>query len=176
MKKLGEMLAVGRSLIGISDNSNRYRMPKRNWLPRFSLIGNPFRRPAAQEPPSEGGGALAHGASGGGTRRAGDATDAGPPRALGSLGDRGASGDRGATSAGSTSRTRRAAQPELSLDHVTVVRNDFSEFDAEAEPLLARVHTPAAAVAMPRRIETAASRALGRLQAALLPGGGARAR
>ncbi len=47
---LVRLLTAGRSLVGISQPGNRYRLPTERLLPKFEARKNPFRRTAASNP------------------------------------------------------------------------------------------------------------------------------
>ncbi len=136
--RLLRLLATGRSLVGWNKPTPQYHMRRQGMLPRFSPRQNPFRAasqpeapvpaPKAESPAPEA--ALA-------TVSAGSPAGAGWLARLRKLRLGRKLRDQSGAKAG------LLRQSELSLDGVTVVRNDFSDTDFEVKQASARANGPA---------------------------------
>ena len=170
---LVRLLTSGKSLIGLNSVASRYRMRSKNPLPKFGSVQNPFSttRPEPPDSPAESGPTVTPTLAPAEVAAANLKDTAvlppirdipAPPEAAprsqpparrdGRLQHwlrlmnpfswwrgRDATGPRSAL----PGLNRLPVQGELSLDHITVVRNDLSDADVEVVPV--RIAGPAAA-------------------------------
>jgi len=148
---LVRLLAIGRSLVSIKDKPNHYRMVRWGWPPKFCVPANPFV--AASQPTSSPNAAEAKERSVAGDQQLGSrrtatqTVHAGKPmsKAVAPVAKAASKFLDALNPFTSKVRlklhydTRRAAkqpvQCELSLEKVTVVRNDLSDADVEVVPV-----------------------------------------
>jgi len=157
MSLLLRLLTTGKSLVGLKDDGNRYRLPRHRQLPKFGVTPNPFQRPGEGEkmqPMPETGKLDGQGASAkqpaagklpgivgkpvtwttkslsSVNSAAGKVAEAQAPRpTLARIGSWfGREGKRGPSNG---VPVQGPVQYELSLDRVQVVRNDLNDTDLE---------------------------------------------
>ncbi len=143
------LLTTGRSLVGLSDSTRRYRITHRRLLPKFGTGENPFA--------TQGRAAMAQ------TR---EARLAGPSRAgiaryvnrWTARFDAWLSRPRSRPAKAAIPQFSRApVQGELKLDQIKVVRNDLSDSDLEVVPAKPRAAAEAAAPVLTRAESLAAA-------------------
>lgn len=136
-----QLLAAGKSLIGLKDPRGRFEVTEKRLLPKFEAAKNPFRATTLPHGKPEDRGPMplpeleqAQGSPA--VSRAGEPVNppVAPARAR-SLWERAGEKCRGTWpfNAGKKQEVS-AVQPELSLDLVRVVRNDLTDSDAMDKP------------------------------------------
>lgn len=148
---LVRLLAIGRSLISIKDKPNHYRMVRWSWPPKFCAPANPFV--AAAEPTSRANAAESKARTATGNQQ--PVSKNTPPQTVnaGKLNSNPVVPVAKATSKffgalnpftskvrlklhhATRRTTQQPVQCELSLETVTVVRNDLSDADVEVVPV-----------------------------------------
>ena len=136
-----QLLAAGKSLMGLKDPRGPFEVTEKRLLPKFEAAKNPFRattlphgKPEDREPlPSPEAESAQADSAGTGTGEAANAP-ARSARAR-SLWERAGDKCRGTWPFNSGKKQEvRAVQPELSLDLVRVIRNDLSDSDGMDKP------------------------------------------